>query len=284
MPNLITSIFCTTTVQGVVNMQEPSRYSFRVYSFTDIPKLKSLDKLLEGTAAIGSATKLIYQIGEDSYFFIYRFGSVVFFNVPEFRQKEILDKIKIIINQATEAQASEKFYVDVRPNEKNTVGFESAILNEMSLSRLDILALILGQSTALENFEFKVDEMLRKIKDISSDLGRRGRLAQRSSTIKKFIGSCITTKANLVDTLSLLDKPDETWDNQMLDNLYREAREMFEIRDRYKTLDYKLRMTQENLKLIADLLQHKNANWLEITIIALIAVEIVFFVYELWMK
>ena len=76
-------------------------------------------------------------------------------------------------------------------------------------------------------------------------------------------------------TLYLLDKPDETWNDQFLDSLYREAADMFEIRERYKTLDYKLRMIQENLELIADLLQYRNATYLEWTIIILIAAEIV---------
>ena len=67
-----------------------------------------------------------------------------------------------------------------------------------------------------------------------------------------------------------------------LDALYREARDMFELRDRYKTLDYKLRMIQENLELISELLQHRNANSLELAIIILIAVEIVLFVLEIF--
>ena len=88
-----------------------------------------------------------------------------------------------------------------------------------------------------------------------------------------------TTKQDLVASLYLLDKPDETWDDQMLDTLYREAVEMFELKDRYKTVDYKLRMTQENLELIAELLQYRNANLLEWAIILLIAVEIVLFLF-----
>ena len=57
---------------------------------------------------------------------------------------------------------------------------------------------------------------------------------------------------------------------------------MFELRERYKTLDYKLRMIQENLELISDLLQNRNANSLEIAIIVLIAVEIVLYVMQIF--
>jgi len=59
---------------------------------------------------------------------------------------------------------------------------------------------------------------------------------------------------------------------------------MFEIKDRYKTLDYKLRMIQENLELIANLLQYRHANYLEWAIIILIAIEIFFSIYEHFLK
>jgi len=265
-------------------MPEQNKYSLKAYSFTEIPKLKGLDKILEGTTTVHSVTKLICQVGENSYFFVYHFGSIVFFNIEESRQKEILAKISNFSSHSPETQATEEFRVEVLPNEKITVGFESVSLDNLSLDRLDILALILGQSTALEYFENKVDEMLVRIKEIGLDLKKKGRLDRSSNKIKRFIGNCITTNLDLVANLALLDKPDEIWNDQLLDDLYRETREMFEIRDRYKTLDYKLRMIQENLELIADLLQHRYANWLEWAIIILIAVEIVFFIYELFLK
>ena len=102
------------------------------------------------------------------------------------------------------------------------------------------------------------------------------------SDIKRFIGHCITTKQDLVSSLYLLDKPDEIWNDQLLDGLYRDAVDMFELKDRYKTLDYKLRMTQESLELISELLQNRNANYLEWAIIVLIAVEIVLFIFQMF--
>jgi len=79
-----------------------------------------------------------------------------------------------------------------------------------------------------------------------------------------------------------LDKPDETWEDQVLDNLHREASEMFELRDRYKTLDKKLRMIEGHMVIISNLLAHRKAAFLEWTIIILIAVEVVLFVFDIW--
>ncbi len=264
--------------------QPPIRYVMQGYNVAETLKLKEIDRLFRGSSSAQSATKLVYREGEQGFYYIYRFGSVIFFNVDPERQRAIIEKIKMVIGHKPEMLSSEEFYVEVRPVEKSSVGFEGATLDRLSTDRVEIIAFVLAQSTAVEYFEARVDEMLKLTGEIGQSLKDKGRLKRSSTEIKKFIGQCITAKQQLVASLYLLDKPDETWDDQVLDNLYRDAVEMFEIRDRYKTLDYKLRMIQENLELIANLLQYRHANYLEWAIIILIAIEIVFSIYEHFFK
>lgn len=255
------------------------RYFFNAYHLTETVKLKDIDRLFGLTARIQSATKLVYQEDSESFFFVYRFGSIIFFNVEPERQRTVIEKVRMLLGTKPEMLTSEEFAVEIRPGVKNSVGFERAVLEKLTLERIDLMAFILAQSTALEYFEFKVGELLRETGDIGQALKLKGRLTRSGSEIKRFIGQCITTKQELVASLYLLDKPDETWDDQMLDTLYRDGVEMFELKDRYKTIDYKLRMIQENLELISDLLQNRNANFLEWAIIILIAIEIVLFIW-----
>lgn len=257
------------------------RYFFHAYHLAETLKLKEIDRLFDKAAKIQSASKLVYQDAEDRYFFIYRFGSIIFFNVEPERQRSIVERIKMVLGSKTEALTSEEFVIELQPGAKNDVGFERALLDKLTLERIDLLALILAQSTALESFELKVEDLVRRAGDIGRTLKQKGRLAMRAGEIKRFIGHCIETKQNLVASLYLLDKPDEVWNDQLLDALYRDASDMFELRDRYKTLDYKLRMIQENLELISELLQYRTANALEIAIIILIAVEVVPFLLKL---
>lgn len=258
------------------------RYFFHAYHLAETLKLKDVDRLFDTAAHTQSATKLVYRVGDDRFFFIYRFGSVIFFNVEPERQRAVIEKIRMLIGQRAEVLTSEEFTIDVRQGERCAVGFERAVLDRLTVERVDLISFILAQSTALEYFEFKVNDLLRQTGDIGLALRQHGRLRRSAIDIKRFIGQCITTKQDLVASLYLLDKPDETWDDQMLDNLYREAVEMFEVRDRYKTIDYKLRMIQENLELIAELLQYKHANFLEWVIIMLIAFEFLFFIGQVF--
>jgi len=258
------------------------KYALHAYHLTNTLKLKEVNKLFTGLATAESSTKLIFKKDSDKYFFVYRFGSIVFFNMERTDRESILEKLQAMIGQTPEMVTSDEFTIDIQPDGKTNVGFENATLKKLSLEAIDILTLVMAQSTALEFFELKMDDLLKKTDDFGLTLRQKGRLVKRASEIKKFIGYCITVKQDLVSTLYILDKPDETWNNQELDNLYHDAKEMFELTDRYKTLDYKLRMAQENLELISELLQYRNANSLEWAIIILIAVEIILFLFQLF--
>lgn len=259
-----------------------SHYTMQAYNLAETIKLKELGRLLSGNAIFGSSSKLVYQEGDAQFFFVYRFGSIVFFNITPERQRQILEKVKMIAGKKPETIISEEFGVDVDSGAKNSVGFEYATIDELSVDRVELMSLVLALSTAMEFFEERVDDMLMKTGDIGKELKAKGRLFKGVVDIKKFIGQCIVTKQDLVASLYILDKPDETWDDPVLDKLYREAADMFELRERYRTMDYKLRMTQENLELIADMLQYRHANFLEWAIIALIAIEVVLFVWDLF--
>jgi uncharacterized Rmd1/YagE family protein len=90
-------------------------------------------------------------------------------------------------------------------------------------------------------------------------------------------------KQDIVSMMYLLDKPDEAWNDEILDQLYQDASEMFELKERYRTIDHKLRMIQENIGLLAEFLSYRRADLLEATIILLILIEVILFIYELWL-
>jgi uncharacterized Rmd1/YagE family protein len=83
------------------------------------------------------------------------------------------------------------------------------------------------------------------------------------------------TRNLVVGTLSLLDAPSSVWDSEVLDRMYRELRAAFAIEERYRALDHKLDMIQDNLALFVDLTRHRRSLALEIIVILLIAGELI---------
>ena len=68
-------------------------YIFHAYHLTETLKLKSLDRIFAGSAVDQSAQRLIYSEGDSGYFFVYSFGSVIFFDVGQGRRDEIIERM-----------------------------------------------------------------------------------------------------------------------------------------------------------------------------------------------
>ena len=57
--------------------------------------------------------------------------------------------------------------------------------------------------------------------------------------------------------------------------LFKEAQQCFDIDVRFRALDRKLALVQDNIEILANLVSSRRANILELLIIALIALELV---------
>jgi uncharacterized Rmd1/YagE family protein len=79
----------------------------------------------------------------------------------------------------------------------------------------------------------------------------------------------------VLSILHLLDKPDEAWDDAGMDRIYDELRAEFDLIDRHRALETKLRSVQEALELILDVARDRRLVVLEATIVVLIVIEIV---------
>ena len=64
------------------------------------------------------------------------------------------------------------------------------------------------------------------------------------------------------------------WDNEELNLLNRNLKANFDINTRFKDLDYRLQIVEDNLKLFTDVLNVRESSRLEWIIIILILIEI----------
>ncbi|HRI52275.1 MAG TPA: RMD1 family protein [Pseudomonadota bacterium] len=132
------------------------------------------------------------------------------------------------------------------------------------------------------SYEEDVQEILSRSEAITRSLQIAGRLPGRVGDLVKFIGSCIATKNGVIATLALFDKPDAAWEVQSLDRLYSSLRLELELDDRFRALEAKLRMIQENLVLLVDLSQHRSTWRLEVTVVLLILFEVLLTLWQMF--
>jgi uncharacterized Rmd1/YagE family protein len=133
----------------------------------------------------------------------------------------------------------------------------------------------IGQSVALEYYEVLTDELITSSKHYILELEKHGKLSISKTNLLKYIGRVLNVKNSIVDNLYILDDPNLVWDNEELNLLNRQLKVNFDINTRFKDLDYRLQIVENNLTLFTDVLNVRESSRLEWVVIILIALEIV---------
>jgi required for meiotic nuclear division protein 1 len=211
---------------------------------------------------------------EDGYLYVMDYGVVIFAGHGEAETAALLDKLQPYCETPLAARMGEDFRVHADVQEL-AFTFNDIHLPAFNADVLRIIMLYVGQSAALDHYEAVVDRLLAEAGRIAQELERYGRLKTSRRNIQKFIGRTLVIRNRLVDNLYIMDAPDITWENEYLDKIDRGMKKVFDIAERFRSLDYQLRENKENLELFAELLQFRQSNMLEWIIIALFLIEIV---------
>ena len=149
-------------------------------------------------------------------------------------------------------------------------------IDKLTADRATVIALTVAQSAAMEYYERIVEEMFGRTRQIVDRL-EVARHRSRSARARCTGSSAprISTRNEVLSILHLLDKPDEAWDDPLMDRIYDELRAEFDLVDRYQALELKLRSVQEALELVLDVARDRRLVLLEAAIVLLIVLELV---------
>jgi required for meiotic nuclear division protein 1 len=247
--------------------------TFRAFHLSEHFKLTSILTLFSEKPFRASGNEVAYRFGKNQYVILYNFGSLVFYNVDPVREQQILSMIqRSTVIPAEEILNQEEFSLE--EGKPQRVDFRKVIFDGVTYEKIQLVSLILAQSTSLDYYETLVNQLLEKTGSITETLEKAGRIRRKSSDILKFIGLCLNTKQKVISSTYILDTPEPTWEDAGLEKLYRELLDNFEIRDRYRTMEYKLRTIQETLEILSDVIHSRRMLALELIIVALIAFEV----------
>jgi uncharacterized Rmd1/YagE family protein len=257
--------------------QQP--YRIKAVHVSEKLRLKDLRERFSRPPVEFSNYEMVIKYGEDSFAFVYNYGSVVFFNVPEDMQEKELSKIQEYRAPSDLARTTDIFLLEVRDVREepssNKVYYDRLVVSSLSYEKIKIVCMLVAESTALEYYEILIQNLLEKTNTFSKKLERQGRILESSEDLIKFIGMCLNTKQEIISNLYIVDSPDETWENHELDKVFQELKTMLEIDIRYRALEYKIKIIQESVEIIVDLSKTKRETMLELIIILLIAFEVV---------
>jgi uncharacterized Rmd1/YagE family protein len=133
----------------------------------------------------------------------------------------------------------------------------------------------IGQSVALEYYEMLTDELITSSKHFILQLEQKVKINIPKTNLLKYIKKVLNVKNSIVDNLYILDDPNLVWENEQLNLLNRQLKANFDINPRFKDLDYRLQIVENNLTLFTDVLNVRESSRLEWVIIILIVFEMV---------
>lgn len=256
------------------------------YAFATTFRLKELIGILPSVEVELDKDCLVLRIpGEAAspqLAILFDFGALVTIGLPSAERERLIRAIHGRLAPEPHPPLTEDFLLEVRPGGRLEVQFDRVILPEVTLPALKVISLLLAQSVAMDYYEEDVQEILSRSEVITRSLQVAGRLPGRVGDLVKFIGTCIATKNGVIATLALFDKPDAAWEVQSLDRLYSSLRLELELDDRFRALEAKLRMIQENLVLLVDLSQHRSTWRLEVTVVLLILFEVLLTLWQMF--
>lgn len=216
---------------------------------------------------VAGAVALDYGAGRQIHAF--DFGGVVLLGVSPEDAAPVLD----LLREPGRPLDHDTFLLE--DGDPVQVTFNAVRLPGRAPDLLRVVARVLAQSSAIDRLEGEIDRLLRDVETVVGELRDHGRITRTEDQLARFIGVVLHTRGELVSGLAVLDKPEETWEDQRSSDLHQALVRNFEIEERFKLLDQKLDLVQDAIEVITDMWRSRHATKLEWLVILLISVEIV---------
>ncbi len=256
----------------------PRTHQFAAVAFEENLSLRELLPSYPGARATVRELQVPCAGGQ---LFLYPFGAIVFHDLSAEAREAELARLRKVRPGLTTKVVRESFTVREEPGARVEITDGTLVVDALSPGRAAVVALIVAQSAAMEYYERIVESLFARTTALVEPLEKRGTVPMRTRRLHQFIGEAIGTRSEVLTVLTLLDKPDATWDDPALDRIYDDLRAEFDLSDRYAALEQKLRGVQEALELVLDVARDRRMWLLELSIGVLIVFEVLL---ELWRR
>jgi len=221
------------------------------------------------------------------YIAIYRFGSVVFFNCTTKESSLLLEQIKkhSVNPIAIGFERREHFEVALQPQLETATGkisADRAMIRELDMNTVGIVSNIMGQTVALDWHNDTVDELLANFSSVNSSVERTGGFtSMERNTLFQVVARNNSLFIDMVGKLGIKDRSDTAWHLSQYEGLHEGMRKEFDLDERFRNVEFKLDLIQQNAKFFLEVLHAQKSNTLEWVIIVLISFECVLMILDM---
>lgn len=221
-----------------------------------------------------------FKITNNKLVYIYYFGAIVFVNFENKEVQQFIEHIKNIpgsiksINKDIKYDCVEDYEIVCDNSADYNLGFEICNISNIEEYNLDMTALVIAKSIALETIENKVSVVFDEVETIIKSF-KKGKVNLNGKKSAAIIGNVLAFKHTVISYIMLLDKPDITWQNADAEKFFNDLADLFELDDRYKVLNAKIQTLLDATEIFSDFSHTRTSTILEIIVILLILVEVI---------
>jgi uncharacterized Rmd1/YagE family protein len=214
---------------------------------------------------------------------LFRYGVVVLFNVQVVEEGAFLNNLRPFIGEPLDPREEESAEMQIDPQGEERVDATGIInLREVTVERLALVADVMAKSVMLAYDENRVARAFDRIEPVAEGMRGKGDRTIALRQLLEHIGDVLLTQHRMIGRVQISEKPDLLWDRPELERLYARLREEYELVERDSAMSRKLALISQTAETALGLLQARSSLRVEWYIVALIVVEIVLTLYDLF--
>jgi len=232
-----------------------------------------------------STTPLAFRAGHEGYAVLFRYGALVLIGLSVVEEDELVRGLKPRIVGTYSRPEVESVTIEITPDREDQIAPGGPIsTRDLSPPRLLVIADVLGKNVALSHDEREVAKVIEVVEPFAAALARTGRSPSNRREILRTIGQALLAHHRMSGRLEIEEKPDILWDHPELDRLYARLADEYELKERAIGLARKLSVINETARALSDIIDTERSVRLEMIIVALIVVEILVTLYDLFVR
>lgn len=268
--------------------------AFHIAQTIDLPRAASIFAAIDGLERADRKNTSVFKYrqtktnGSPTFFAIYPYGSLVFFNMAETETQTILKKVQAFTRPPL-FNRQEYFGVVVTKDldtksmdtdHHSTVTGDYCMVPELEWNGVVVISNILAQSVALDSYADKVDELLGNFAKINSSVATTGNLTDKN-TLFKTVAQNNSIFIEMISKMRILDRSDTAWNLIKYESMHYGLKDEFEIDDRFENIEFKLNLIEKNAKFFLEVIHHQKSSNLEWIIVVLILLECILMCVEM---
>jgi uncharacterized Rmd1/YagE family protein len=227
---------------------------------------------------------LAFRVGK-GYAVLFRYGVAVLIGLSPIEEDETLRGLKPRIVGRFDKFEDEAAMIEVAPGHDDQIPPGGPIqVKDLSPQRLVVIADVLAKNVALARGEREVSRVFDVIEPLAANLAKSGRTPVARREMLRIIGQALLVRHRMTGRAEIEEKPDLLWDRWDLERLHARLVDEYELNERSVALSRKLEVVGETARGLTDLIDASRSTRLEIMIVALIVIEVIFTMYELFFR